>query len=150
MEKSALTQQAEKLLERMKLGPDARPGDVLALPNHVRDKAILKLSADGTLTQAEIAERVGCDQSTVSRVLTRYGSTVDLARQFLEANALTMAEDVVENARPDTKVQVLTQVGALPKDKSEPVFGVQVVLGVPVGCRLGDDARIAVIAESAD
>ena len=82
MEKSdSLTAEAGKLLEQMQLVPPREPGDKF---RPIDEAAILELSAAGK-SQVEIAEIVGCHQSTVSRTLTDWADTRGLARKYAEA-----------------------------------------------------------------
>lgn len=57
---------------------------------------VVKLHDDG-LTQVEIAQRLGRSQSTISDTLAEFADTTELAKRYFDANALSMAENVVRN-----------------------------------------------------
>src|SRR5687768_1014081 len=62
---------------------------------------IAQLAASGDKTQAQIADFVGVNQSTVSRVLSDCKDTTSAAKEFLQAQLRKMAEHVVKDGDPD-------------------------------------------------
>jgi predicted transcriptional regulator len=59
---------------------------------------MLELAVHGR-TQLEIAEAIGVTQATVSRTLSKFKSTKDLAKKYADAEALPVMEAVVESAK---------------------------------------------------
>lgn len=110
------------------------------IPDHTRlsrgDQAlILKLREDGR-TQVEIAQLVGCHQSSVSRLLQDFSDTRLLARETLRRDAHRFAERVVESADVDQSLEVLDRLEVLPKRQSDSKGGVSVLIGInasPIG-----------------
>lgn len=89
-------------------------------------------------TQEHIAAVVGCAQSTVSRVLSKYRPTVDMAAKVLESKALTAALRVVDmmDSRNDRVVlesskTILGANNLLGDSKSSTTNNIQVVIGMP-------------------
>jgi predicted DNA-binding protein (UPF0251 family) len=126
----SLQTEAEKLLERMRLVPPHEPGEKLRPSDEV---LILRLNDEG-LSQEKIAAQVGCHQSTVSRTLAEYDDSRPLARRYLNARALKMAQRFVEEARPS---DVLRMMGKLEVVRDDGAPGTRanetyVVLGVGV------------------
>ncbi len=76
---------------------------------------LLKLKRDG-LTQAEIAQRLGCSQPTVSKWLDQFEDTTEHAKVFLRGSALRMAENVVKKGKARDHIQALKGIGVLEPD----------------------------------
>jgi transposase-like protein len=82
------------------------------------DKAFaLRYSAEG-LTQVEIAQRLGCDQATISRWLSACQDTTAEATAFFRGQALAMAEKVVKKGRPSDHIKALQGVNVLTEERS--------------------------------
>ena len=87
---------------------------------------LLKLKRDG-LTQAEIAQRLGCTQSTVSKWLTDLTDTTEPAKEFLKGSALRMAENIVKKGRAADHVAALKGLSVLQEQANA---GVVIQIGV--------------------
>ena len=87
---------------------------------------IVKLHDDG-LTQVDIAQRLNRSQSTISDVLAAFVDTTQIAKRYLAASALRMAENVVERGLPRDHNQALAGIGVL---KDESGTKVQIAVGV--------------------
>ena len=74
--------------------------------------AILQL-AKLDKTQTEIAEIVGCNQSSVSDWLRQTADTTAEASTYLKGRALSMARQVVSRGKPADHISVLKGVGVL-------------------------------------
>ena len=102
----------------------------------------LRLSEEG-LDQAAIAQHLGCNQSSVSRVLRKLGpDATALAIRRFKRDALDSAERVIALAKaskPDTALKaekvILHAAGVL--QASQVAVGIQVTLGVPGQSPLG-------------
>jgi transcriptional regulator with XRE-family HTH domain len=79
---------------------------------------ILKLRRDG-LTQAAIAQRLGCSQGTVAKWLSQFTDTTDTAKEFLQASAFRMAKNIVAKGLARDHVQVLNGLGVLQEQSSQ-------------------------------
>lgn len=80
----------------------------------------LRYRADG-LTQTEIAQRLGCDQATISRWLSSCEDTTLAAGAFLRGKALPMAEKVVAKGKPADLIKALQGVNVLQDDRAPAV-----------------------------
>lgn len=81
------------------------------------DKAFaLRYAKDG-LTQVQIAQRLGCDQATISRWLSACDDTTTEAGAYFRGRALPMAEKIVKNGRPSDLIKALQGVGVLQEDR---------------------------------
>jgi DNA-binding Lrp family transcriptional regulator len=78
-------------------------------------------------TQAEIAETIGCDQTTVSRWLRHLEDSRDSATAYLRAKALKMAVNVVRKGKPRDHVVALQGLNVLDRDQGK--GGVTVIVG---------------------
>jgi hypothetical protein len=78
---------------------------------------LLKLRADG-LTQAEIAQRLGCNQTTVHNWLTDLTDTTDTAKSFLRGQALRMAQNIVKKGRAADHVAALKGLSVLAEESA--------------------------------
>jgi transposase-like protein len=90
----------------------------------------LKYREDG-LTQAEIAQRLGCDQATVSRWLSQCLDTTLPAGAYLRGQALPMAEKIVRKGRPSDLIKALQGVGVLEQERTAGLV-------VQIGCKDSD------------
>ncbi len=106
-----------------------------------QEQLILRLS-DGSRSQRDVAEIVGCSQPTVHEVLERWSDTRQLAAKRLNAGADTLAARVVHKARPDVAVDVLERLGVVAPRKSDSRPNITVVFGdvsmTPVMPQLAD------------
>lgn len=87
---------------------------------------ILKLHDDG-LTQVEIAQRLNRAQSTISDVLDAFTDTTDVAKRYFRANALRMAENVVERGQPRDHNVALAGIDVL---KAGDQGGIKIAIGL--------------------
>jgi transcriptional regulator with XRE-family HTH domain len=87
---------------------------------------IVKLNDDG-LTQTEIAQRLNRSQSTISDVLSAFVDTTQIAKRYLAASALRMAENIVEKGQPRDHNVALTGIGVLKGDEKAEL---KVVIGM--------------------
>lgn len=87
---------------------------------------ILKLHDDG-LTQVEIAQRLNRAQSTISDVLDAFTDTTDVAKRYFRANALRMAENVVERGQPRDHNVALAGIDVL---KAGDHGGIKIAIGL--------------------
>jgi transposase len=91
------------------------------------DKAFaLRYHADG-LTQVEIAQRLNCDQATISRWLSQCADTTVEASAYFRGRALPMAEKIVKRGRPSDLIKALQGVGVLQEERSA---GLVVQIGI--------------------
>lgn len=94
----------------------------------------LKMHHDGE-TQVTIAQRLGVSQPAISQALARYADTTLPAKLYLQARALTMAENIVKRGRPADQVAVLKGLpGVL---ESERNVGITVLVGAGGNINLG-------------
>jgi Homeodomain-like domain len=125
-----LQMEAEKLLEKMRLVPPREPSEKLRPSDEAR---ILDLAAQGW-TQERIAGEIACHQSTVSRTLAEYDDSRPLARRYLNARAIKMAQRFVEEARPSDVLRMMGKLDVI-RDDGAPGAGANetyVMLGVGV------------------
>ena len=78
-------------------------------------KLLFELRKEG-MTQAAIAQRLGCSQRTVSEWLTETEDTTDVAKLYLRGKALHMAKNVVDNGQARDHIQVLKGLSVLAED----------------------------------
>jgi len=91
------------------------------------DKAFaLRYHAEG-LTQVQIAQRLGCDQSNVSRWLSQCQDTTVEASAYFRGRALPMAEKIVKRGRPSDLIKALQGVGVLQEERGS---GLVVQIGI--------------------
>jgi predicted transcriptional regulator len=79
---------------------------------------MLKLRDDG-LTQVQIAQRLGRAQSTISAALDDWEDSTDIARRYLDAQALRMAKNVVEHGMPRDHNVALAGRGVLKSEGAQ-------------------------------
>ena len=77
------------------------------------DRLTILTLHDKGLTQTEIAKRLARSVSTIHEVIQTYAPTVDMAKRKLQASALRMAENVVENGQARDHVKALEGLGVL-------------------------------------
>jgi transposase-like protein len=125
VESTDLTSASSALLDRV----DAQERERRMGQLEPEDRAlILRLAAKGNLTQAEIAKAIGCNQSTVSRVLQLLDTRKE-ARAILESGAARLADTVVKTDDAGVALKALGKIDVVRDDKAE---GPQVT--VFVGC----------------
>jgi len=90
-----LTTQAEALLQRAGLGEKAQSPNT-GKKHLTQDQIakILRLSDEG-LTQVQIADAIGVDNSTICRTLANFQDTTDLASRRFKASAIQTAERLI-------------------------------------------------------
>lgn len=86
---------------------------------------ILKLRDDGH-AQTAIADKVGCSQSTVSRCLQEFTSTIQLAKLKTHNRALELTEAALDGSvkaakdgKPEAALEVLDRLDVAPKRRDE-------------------------------
>ena len=123
------------------------------------DQARMLELVDEGVNQATIAEQFGCHQSTVSRLIARYDDTRSMAKRKLNAEAVVIADAVVERIKKGdakTGLKLLGKLDVVREDNVEPGgSGRTIVMGVTVSleqhrAELADiDAQIrAIVAVS--
>lgn len=103
---------------------------------------LLKLKRDG-LTQTEVAKRLGCNQSTVSRWWDEFEDTTDQSKAYLRGQALRMAQHIVKKGRAADHVAALKGLSVLQEERSA---GVVVQIGIKdsdVSITLGSSAALS-------
>lgn len=85
----------------------------------------VQLSNDG-LTQTQIAQRLGCSQSAVSRALNAFGSTTNLAKLKAHNKALAVTEATIAGAikaaldgKAADALELLDRIGVVEKRQAE-------------------------------
>ena len=96
---------------------------------------LFQLHRDG-LTQPQIAQRLGCNQPTVSKWLKTLTDTTGVAKEYLRGSALSMAQNIVKNGRAADHVAALKGLSVLHEESHA---GVTVVVGG------GSDVKIGVV-----
>lgn len=93
---------------------------------------ILKLADDGR-KQTDIAQVVGCSQSTVSQALHEFTDTREIAKRLANRAAEKLTKRVIDEADVDQSLEVLDRIGVLEKRQQESGRGnnVLVVIGTP-------------------
>lgn len=130
-----LQEQAEAMLETI----DASNGKKHSrlTPN---DRALIfNLAAKGNLTYEEIGKAVGCDKSTVCRVLQMV-DTRQAARVILESGAAKMADTVVNTKDAGTALKALGKLDVVREDSRGAGNNVLVVVPPIGGARAGSNA----------
>ena len=99
---------------------------------------ILKLR-DQKLTQAEIAQRIGCTQQAVSDWLRQCQDSTAEATLYLKGRALSMAKNIVSKGLARDHIQALKGIKVLEDDNSQKgihltINGIALV-GMPVSPR---------------
>lgn len=69
--------------------------------------------------QTEIAETLGCDQTSISRALRQFTDTTEHATAYLRGSALRMARNVVQKGQARDHIQALKGVGVLEQDSTD-------------------------------
>jgi hypothetical protein len=88
--------------------------------------AILQLAKVGK-SQVEIAETLGCDQSTVSRWLQSCQDTTSQATAYLRGQALRMSRNIVEKGRAADHIKALEGISVLAPEQK---LGITVQIGI--------------------
>ena len=106
------------------------------------DRALILQLHSQDKTQTQIAQVIGCNQSSVSDWLKQMADTSHAASTFFRAQAMPMAKDIVKHGRPADKVAVLKGIGVLANEQAS---GVTVIVGgggqVNVGIMLSPPSR---------
>lgn len=92
------------------------------------DRVLMLQYAKEGLTQVEIAQRLGCDQSSVSRWLHMCQDTTKEASQYLRGQSLRMARKIVAKGKGSDLIAALKGVNVLAEDQHKP--GVTVLIGI--------------------
>lgn len=97
--------------------------------------AILFQLREEGFTQSQIAQRLGCNQPTVSKWLATLTDTTSVAKEYLRGSALKMAKNIVAKGQPRDHVAALKGLSVLQDDSAARVqIGVMVGLpGMPEG-----------------
>lgn len=82
-------------------------------------------------TQTEIAQAIGCDQSTVSRYLKDLTDTGDYAGAYLRSQQGALAEKFVEKAKGSDILDLLDRFGSIPAAKSTPPMQIAIGISLP-------------------
>jgi IS30 family transposase len=90
-------------------------------------RALIRDLRKADKSQTEIAQIVGCDQSTVSKWLAELTDSTADASEYLRGQALPMAEKIVKRGRPSDLIKALQGVGVLQEERSA---GLVVQLGI--------------------
>lgn len=77
------------------------------------DRLTILTLHDKNVSQSEIARRLSRSVSTINEVIQTYLPTIDMAKRKLQASALRMAENVVENGQARDHVKTLEGLGVL-------------------------------------
>ena len=77
--------------------------------------------------QEAIAQIVGCDQSTVSRILKAFDDTTTEATAYARGQALPMMKKIVGKGRPSDLIKALQGVGVLHEERGS---GLVVQIGI--------------------
>jgi hypothetical protein len=103
---------------------------------------ILKLHDEG-LTLTAIAQRLDRSVSTIHDVVHTYAPTTDLAKRKLAANALRMAENIIENGQPRDHVATLKGLRVLEEDNSS----IKIAIGVSLPGLTGQGEGVQIQAQ---
>jgi transposase len=79
---------------------------------------MLRYHAQG-MTQTEIAQRLGCDQSVVSRWLAQCEDSTKEASSYLRGSALGMARKIVAKGKPSDLVATLKGINVLEEQQQQ-------------------------------
>jgi predicted transcriptional regulator len=114
-----------------------RIGDLSQLTD--ADRALILTLAQRETSQTEIARIVGCHQTSVSRWLSQFESTVTVARKRALNRALEVVDAAFDGAvkaakdgKPEHAMELADRVGAVLKRQAEASSSqVQIVIGMP-------------------
>lgn len=81
---------------------------------------ITRLHKQG-LSQVEIAQRLGCDQSSVSRWLAACQDSTKEATAYLRGQALRMSRHIVQKGRAADHIKALEGISVLQPQASQPI-----------------------------
>jgi predicted transcriptional regulator len=73
------------------------------------------------LSQVAIAQRLGVNQSAISRWLDTLNDSTPVAKAYLKGNALKMARNVVQKGRAQDHVATLKGLGVLEEQQTQAV-----------------------------
>jgi transcriptional regulator with XRE-family HTH domain len=126
-----LADDAADLRQRMSLVPPREEGAALRW----QDKARIVALREQGKTQEEIAAEMGCHQSTVSRTLTDLDDSRPFARRLLDANAVTIVQDILDNLKSASmaeKTKILAKLDVIREEReAHATNGVQINIGMP-------------------
>ena len=125
---STLHEDAEALLETIDSAESKKKYARLTPNDRV---TIYKLAAKGNITQAKIAEAVGCDPTTVSRAL-RFVDTRHEARMILESGAAKMADTVVNTKDAKIALNTLGKLDVVREEAQQGGNNVLITFGQPL------------------
>lgn len=91
-----------------------------------------KLADDGQ-TQTFIAQQIGCNQSSISELLSAFADTRPRAKRLANNAAEKLTKRVIDDADVDQCLEVLDRIGVLEKRQTESGKGnnVMIVMGRP-------------------
>ena len=98
------------------------------LPDDSTIVKIVKLDSDN-LKQKDIAALLGCDESYVSKVLTRYSDKRILAKRILQAGSPVLAEKIIAEASPETCLKTLQGLSVIIPEQQ--AGGITIQVGDP-------------------
>lgn len=98
------------------------------LPDDSTIVKIVKLDSDN-LKQKDIAALLGCDESYVSKVLTRYSDKRILAKRILQAGSPVLAEKIIAEASPETCLKTLQGLSVIIPEQQ--AAGITIQVGDP-------------------
>jgi transposase-like protein len=101
---------------------------------------ILQLSKQG-LTQAAIAQQLGCHQTTVSDWLSKCQDTTSVASTYLKGSALRMARNIVERGLARDHVAALKGIQVL-KDETDTGRAINLVVNGLVQIGIGQPSPV--------
>jgi Homeodomain-like domain-containing protein len=128
MNQHNLQAEAKKLLQLMREAPPREPGEKL---RPIDEATILEMAAAGK-SQTEIAQIVGCNQSTVSRTLAEWADSRGLARKYAEAESLEMMQRFVKEASPADILKMQSKLDVVREDKEAAKnTGIVINIGAP-------------------
>jgi IS30 family transposase len=87
---------------------------------------VFQLHKEG-FSQVAIAQRLGCNQSTISKWLDTIQDTTEPAKAYLRGSALKMAQNIVRKGRATDHVAALKGLSVLQEDRSA---GLVVQIGI--------------------
>ena len=91
---------------------------------------VYKLHKDG-LTQVQIAQLLGVNQSSVSRILSDWGDTKQAAQDYLASKALDVAARAVTESDPLDLLERIDVVKGKGGDKSGSGLTIQIGIAMP-------------------
>jgi hypothetical protein len=98
------------------------------LPDDSTIVKIVKLDSEN-LKQKDISTLVGCDESYVSKILTRYSDKRILAKRILQAGSPVLAEKIIAEASPETCLKTLQGLSVIMPEQQ--AGGITIQVGDP-------------------